>query len=84
MLSQDEEVDVEVRWADQQNIIEFGKLNVRLTELTDDAKAEKVRGWTCRVAAVSWASASWVEAQGARFFAASASLRVESARRVWG
>jgi hypothetical protein len=47
MLSQDEEVDVEVRWADQQNIIEFGKLNVRLTELTDDAKAEKVRSWTC-------------------------------------
>ncbi|CAM9689478.1 unnamed protein product [Discosporangium mesarthrocarpum] len=36
MLAREEEVDVEVRWEDQQSINEFGTLNTRLQEITQD------------------------------------------------
>ncbi|KAG5186079.1 hypothetical protein JKP88DRAFT_348137 [Tribonema minus] len=41
MLRREEEVDVEVRWEDQQQINEFGRLNTRLNELRGDTKALK-------------------------------------------
>ena len=36
--------DAEVRWEDQQNINEFGRLNDRLHEVRDEQKLLKVRG----------------------------------------
>ncbi|CAN0072255.1 unnamed protein product [Ectocarpus sp. 6 AP-2014] len=36
MLAREEEVDVEVRYEDQQKINEFGRLNTRLLEIRDD------------------------------------------------
>eukprot|EP00752_Nemacystus_decipiens_P018188 g16318.t1 len=36
MLAREEEVDVEVRYEDQQKINEFGRLNNRLLEIRDD------------------------------------------------
>eukprot|EP00753_Platysulcus_tardus_P022589 PLAT9793.1.p2 GENE.PLAT9793.1~~PLAT9793.1.p2 ORF type:complete len:147 (-),score=77.89 PLAT9793.1:97-489(-) len=39
----DEEVDVEVRWVDQQAINEFGQLNARRHEVLDDIELLKKR-----------------------------------------
>mmetsp|Transcript_21397 Transcript_21397/g.42731 ORF Transcript_21397/g.42731 Transcript_21397/m.42731 type:complete len:127 (+) Transcript_21397:20-400(+) len=36
IASREDEVEVEVRFADQQNINEFGRLNNRLQEISDD------------------------------------------------
>lgn len=38
----DDMPDVEVRWEDQQNINEFGRMNHRLKEVQEDSKTTKV------------------------------------------